>query len=310
MVSKPLSASTEDLLATVKLPPHPTEDQELQALESQFQRLHNKEDSESSYEDDDTSSSTSSFTDTSPRTPQSAPAFLPSIADDLRKLHANLEARLTPFWSSVLPNRTVQIHLFASPLSSPHAQTSKSEQEAISHGPIASRSVVTLADGSFEAKFRIKWEDLCQHPAALHIAFGERGEEHEFVATAEIMRPPISRSTPDLRLDTESIPASISTTENIVLTHAPMRIISDIDDTVKRSDVPGGARTIFHNVFVRELQELIIPGVGEWYMDMWKQGVRFHYVVSSIRCSLFSANAAQSPTVLLSSFPSLHNFSA
>lgn len=64
------------------------------------------------------------------------------------------------------------------------------------------------------------------------------------------------------------------------LTHSPIRVISDIDDTVKMSGITEGARAVFHNVFVKELKDGIIPGMGEWYTKMWERGVRFHYVVS------------------------------
>jgi len=282
MISQPLSPSTEDLLATVKLPPPPSHDAELEALERQFAQLHNAEDS-----DDDTSSLSSHASSSRSQTPsrptpdRAGSTLFPNLASDLRKLHANLEARLTPFWSSVLPERTVEIHLFASP-SSQDSTSRKTEQAAISHGSIASRRVQTLADGSFEARFHVSWEDLCQHPAALHIAFGEHDEEHDFVASAEILKAPMSRSTPDLRAEAHETPVSVPTKEKIALTHAPIRVISDIDDTVKKSDVLGGTRAIFHNVFVRELDELILPGVGEWYTSMWKRGVRFHYVVRPI----------------------------
>ncbi|KAJ3966777.1 hypothetical protein EV361DRAFT_808443, partial [Lentinula raphanica] len=66
----------------------------------------------------------------------------------------------------------------------------------------------------------------------------------------------------------------------IPLTHSPVRVISDIDDTIKYSNVTGGARAVFHNVFVRELKDIVIPGMGEWYEEMWKKGVRFHYVAN------------------------------
>jgi phosphatidate phosphatase APP1 len=31
-------------------------------------------------------------------------------------------------------------------------------------------------------------------------------------------------------------------------------------------------------VFVKELRDIVIPGMGEWYNEMWRRGVRFHYV--------------------------------
>jgi phosphatidate phosphatase APP1 len=68
--------------------------------------------------------------------------------------------------------------------------------------------------------------------------------------------------------------------ERVPLTYSPIRVISDIDDTVKLSGVHCGARAVFHNVFVKDLEENLIPGMGEWYSEMWRRGVRFHYVVS------------------------------
>lgn len=64
------------------------------------------------------------------------------------------------------------------------------------------------------------------------------------------------------------------------ITHTSIRVISDIDDTVKHSGVTEGARIAFHNVFVKELKDSVIPGMGEWYTNMWNKGVRFHYVVN------------------------------
>lgn len=55
-------------------------------------------------------------------------------------------------------------------------------------------------------------------------------------------------------------------------------LISDIDDTVKHSAIANGAKEIFRNTFVRELSELIVSGVTEWYSEMAKLGVEIHYV--------------------------------
>lgn len=57
-------------------------------------------------------------------------------------------------------------------------------------------------------------------------------------------------------------------------------MISDIDDTVKVADVSSGIKKIFNNVFVKGLEELIVPGMGTFYQRLYRKGVRFHYVVS------------------------------
>lgn len=55
-------------------------------------------------------------------------------------------------------------------------------------------------------------------------------------------------------------------------------LISDIDDTVKHSAIASGAKEMFRNTFVRELAELQVGGVSEWYTQVAKRGVEMHYV--------------------------------
>lgn len=55
-------------------------------------------------------------------------------------------------------------------------------------------------------------------------------------------------------------------------------VISDIDDTVKHSAIAGGAKEMFRNTFVRELDQLSVEGVSDWYTQLAKRGVDFHYV--------------------------------
>ncbi|EPS33047.1 hypothetical protein PDE_08008 [Penicillium oxalicum 114-2] len=55
-------------------------------------------------------------------------------------------------------------------------------------------------------------------------------------------------------------------------------LISDIDDTVKHSAITSGAKEIFRNTFVRELAELTIDGVSDWYTQVAQKGVEIHYV--------------------------------
>jgi len=58
-------------------------------------------------------------------------------------------------------------------------------------------------------------------------------------------------------------------------------VISDIDDTIGHSAITGGAREIFRNIFVRDMDELMIEGVKEWYNKMAALGAEFHYVSNS-----------------------------
>ena len=71
----------------------------------------------------------------------------------------------------------------------------------------------------------------------------------------------------------------LSATEEVQITEPKgVSVISDIDDTIKHSGIGNGAKEIFRNVFIRELGDLTIEGVKEWYSRMADTGVQFHYV--------------------------------
>ncbi|KAF2848873.1 actin patch protein 1 [Plenodomus tracheiphilus IPT5] len=74
----------------------------------------------------------------------------------------------------------------------------------------------------------------------------------------------------------------LSATEKVLITEEQgISVISDIDDTIKHSAISSGAREIFRNVFIRDLVDLTIDGVREWYNRMAEMGVKFHYVSNS-----------------------------
>ncbi|TKX20516.1 hypothetical protein C1H76_7326 [Elsinoe australis] len=58
-------------------------------------------------------------------------------------------------------------------------------------------------------------------------------------------------------------------------------LVSDIDDTIRHSAVTRGAREIFRNAFIRDLKELTVEGVKEWYNKLADMGVQVHYVSNS-----------------------------
>ncbi|KAF5332147.1 hypothetical protein D9611_008198 [Ephemerocybe angulata] len=335
-VSAPLSKSTEELLSHIHLPPKPeevTEGYDMDALDRQFRRaaasgsstpasgaqlgtsdVSPASSAASSSEDlvgalKEAESRTAEMTAPQPPSLQGgAVAASELTADALRRLHANLEERLQPFWSSVLPNRTVRLHLYVSPHheaqdpSTPRTPTPQQQQQPgggdvkDEHKPLSSVDVTTAADGSFQARFIVDWDQLCHHPTALQIAFGEEIEEHSLAVVAELLRPqPLYATTgagagaenPQPYAQYRSLRQAQGqgkdrpTTKcqvQIPITHCPIRVISDIDDTVKDSGVLNGARAVFHNVFVKELSDCVVSGMGEWYTRMWSKGVRFHYV--------------------------------
>jgi len=93
-----------------------------------------------------------------------------------------------------------------------------------------------------------------------------------------------------LRASLDFVPTSIrvlasenlSATEKVTITDSRgVSLISDIDDTIKHSAIAGGAKEIFNNTFIRELGDLTIKGVKEWYSKLAALGVPLHYVSNS-----------------------------
>ena len=71
----------------------------------------------------------------------------------------------------------------------------------------------------------------------------------------------------------------LSATEEVRITEPKgVNLISDIDDTIKHSAIGSGAKEIFRNTFIRDLEDLTIEGVSEWYTKMANMGVDLHYV--------------------------------
>ncbi len=53
-------------------------------------------------------------------------------------------------------------------------------------------------------------------------------------------------------------------------------VVSDIDDTVKITEVPAGKEIVFRNTFLREF--VAAPNMATWYQSLAAQGAVFHFV--------------------------------
>lgn len=323
-----LSRSTEDLISKTELPPKPTDEID---VESELRALHDFKSRNSS------SSSLLSTLSSSPLQPEQLPplhslARLPSPStpstptqdrpqlshsssdSSVKRLHRNLETRLHPFWAAALPARQVQISLYPVDESDKSGRTE--EELDLLEAPLLTQTVTTTPEGAFQVKFTITWEMLCTHPAGIHVAFGPADHEPEFRVSADLL--PSASTETGRAAALEKIRHTIapnmpvaSAEERVPLTHSPVRVLSDIDDTVKQSSILSGARAVFYNVFVRDLKENVIPGMGAWYEDMWRRGVRFHYVVRIEQpFCMPDANETLSPMAPSSFCPSFRTFSS
>ena len=176
------------------------------------------------------------------------------ISAQLQRLHENLESHLRPFWSSALPSRMVRVSVCA------HPSWLDTDHHSVPLQPIVTTEFCTGSDGYFSGVLAITWDDICTHPNGSLIVFDETCLEHELEVHAHILKPNYSL--------TMSPPRAAC----IPITQSTVRLISDIDDTVKLSRVLDGARAVFQNVFVKDLKEAVIPGMAEWYTTLWGPG--------------------------------------
>lgn len=279
-------SNVDDIIASMHLPPKPedmNDEAEERALTERMRELGIETASISTNE----SSSSSIRSDIS--------STRNSNDSEVQRLHKNLETRFLPFMSSSLVGRPIRLSIYASNpetmdfKSPPLGSTSSEEDYAAQRSPLLVAEAMTGADGFFQAKVRIPWERMATHPAALHVAFGHPQNEDIFYIAADLLpapsRPPSPSAQQQYAVRTPRVPRNLppvtTTYLKIPITYTTVRLISDIDDTVKMSGILNGAKAAFYNVFVKDLNDIVIPGMSEWYSALWKRGVRFHYVVSS-----------------------------
>lgn len=320
----PISRSTEDLLKMTPLPPRPDEmtpDQEAAVLKSHdliseplepprpnflsetdvlppadlSRREQEKRRSTGGSFYSHRNSSSTSVSSASSATSQSGQSFAGLEPSEVIRLHHNFHNRLQPFWSRMVSNGSVRISIYTI-----NIQTGAVERHL---APIAVAEVPITSDtGYFGKLFSIPFETICEHPGGVHIAFGDQSLEHRLTAIAEYIAPAPLPSRPGfapqapssdphaplVQSQLHNIPPATSQIE-FSLSDARVRLISDIDDTIKVSSILHGVRAVFRNVFVRHLDELACPGMPEWYNSLSVQGVKFHYVVCTVSLPLVSS---------------------
>jgi phosphatidate phosphatase APP1 len=123
---------------------------------------------------------------------------------------------------------------------------------------------------------------LVQQPISIFFYNDERSQSRTVMTNDAghfIMRAALDFVPTHIRvLANESLSA---TQEVTIIEPVGVSLISDIDDTIKRSNISAGAKEIFRNTFIRDLAGLTIEGVREWYHEMHKLGVSIHYCSNS-----------------------------
>jgi hypothetical protein len=254
-------------------------------------------------------SSTASQTPSLSRHPLAGPH-----ASEITRLHKNFRDRLQPFWARMLNRGRVRVSIYTM-----NVVTGVVDKHL---KPLSTIEIPIVPEtGYFGTIVSIPFDAICEHAGSLHIAFGDQTAESHLTAIVEYIPPPPLPPQPGLahsvsisgetnlyaapahsQLDAPPPPTAQI---EFALSDARVRLISDIDDTIKISSILLGVRAVFRNVFVRHLDELACPGMPGFYNSLSSRGVRFHYVVggmfrvSSLRADIFCINQSNSPFELL-----------
>jgi len=101
-------------------------------------------------------------------TPESIPP------EQLRRMHANVNQRLQPFWASSIQNRPVKLSIFSAMEEDEDQIIQATSFSPLEQGrrPLFTVQTSTDAQGTFTEQIKIPYEIIATHPEALSIAFG------------------------------------------------------------------------------------------------------------------------------------------
>lgn len=93
--------------------------------------------------------------------------------DQLKRMHANLDLRLQPFWASAVTNRPVTLSIFSGIEGDKDGTIDATSYTPLESGrqPLFTVQTSTDAQGIFSQQIMIPYETLCTNPEGLGIAF-------------------------------------------------------------------------------------------------------------------------------------------
>uniref|UniRef100_V5EYK3 Phosphatidate phosphatase APP1 catalytic domain-containing protein n=2 Tax=Kalmanozyma brasiliensis (strain GHG001) TaxID=1365824 RepID=V5EYK3_KALBG len=196
--------------------------------------------------------------------------WLSRSMDEVAAFHQNLTRRLQAYWVYRSPHKDVHIDI------APVINGAVACDEKGNRITLASTRLTSDLSGQFEHRLVIPWHMLsafCRHYAEKLQA---TPDEIEAVEVRAKLLNPHAEGTADALSESSWRRCPIQED------HARhVRVVSDIDDTVKHTGVVQGAKQILRNVFVLPYSEAEVKGVADWYHAMTDLGAGLHYVTNA-----------------------------
>ncbi|KAG0152419.1 hypothetical protein CROQUDRAFT_667291 [Cronartium quercuum f. sp. fusiforme G11] len=206
---------------------------------------------------------------------------VPTTAD-LTRLHTNLRERLRAFFSVKAEGRQIRVKVLGCCQPGPARLFGPTkvggEDELLNHGrPLLTQVITTRPGGVWAERLVLPWQiiesQLRVHERERGMPVGGRGVVRLRVE-AELL--------PENGLEPEREPSSFVMELDVIPSLAEaVHLISDIDDTIKQTNVLGGLKQMFRNVFLSEFSEVKVPGMSAWYQAMSELGCWIHYISNS-----------------------------
>lgn len=197
----------------------------------------------------------------------SSSTVVPFSSAPLHVLHDNLHTRLRFFFSQKLVGRRIRVSVYLLPLvvtaSAPSSSsTSSSSTSPASEVCIARGTLLTEVGGVFKSSLSVPWTGGDPRMRKVRVRTELLSDnEDETIDDQQSLEAVLNRS------DEASVGLSHA--------HTKIRVISDIDDTIKLTHVLAGIKAIMRNVFTRPHDELVVPGMQEWYWALYEKGASY-----------------------------------
>ncbi|EGF99224.1 uncharacterized protein MELLADRAFT_118351 [Melampsora larici-populina 98AG31] len=240
-------------------------------------------------------SSSDSFTSSLSSNPPSAslkpdPSF---IDKDVMRLHTNLRERLRAFFSVKSEGRQIRVKLYGicDPISSGTSDSltkkryfGKSNFEEEKQGvllnqgrPLLTQVITTRQGGIWAERLVLPWQSIESHLRMAH------PNHKSGITKIKIEAALLSEDgDPDDGPGVVNTHASLVTEVDVIPSlSTSVHLISDIDDTIKSTNVLGGMKTVLRNVFLNEFEEVKVTGMSTWYQALSSLGVWSHYISNS-----------------------------
>ncbi|KAA1137368.1 hypothetical protein PGTUg99_019203 [Puccinia graminis f. sp. tritici] len=215
--------------------------------------------------------------------------------------------------SSMTTTGSISKNLFRSRIESPTLLTPELEQDEfiINNGrPLLTQVITTKPGGVWSDKLVLPWQTIETHlrvyqmqqkANSANLSQSSSSQSPETGITrlrieAELIKDEASDSCPkapelapdpasnkDQQLRKLSVGKSSLVMELDVIPALAetVHVISDIDDTIKHTNVLGGLKSVFKNVFLAGLDQVAIEGMAKWYQDLQELGCWMHYISNS-----------------------------